>query len=92
MLFDIKVEENEKLVGKVTHYYNNIQVGIVKLEEGVKVGDTLHFKGATTDFKQKIESMQYGHEAIQEAKEGQEVGIKVKERVREEDSVYKEIL
>jgi translation initiation factor IF-2 len=47
----------------------------------------IHFKGATTDFIQKIDSMQYDHQPISAAKKGQEVGIKVNEKVREGDEV-----
>lgn len=84
--------EDEKLIGKITHYYNNIQVTIVKLVDSIKVGDILSFKGSTTDFEQEVDSMQLGHQAIQAAKEGQEIGIKVKERTRVGDEVYKKTL
>jgi len=77
-----------KKVGVVTHYYNKIGVGIVKFDEPVKVGDTLYFKGHTSDFKQKITDMEFDHQKIQEAKKGQEVGIKVDQRVHENDQVF----
>lgn len=81
----------EKLIGKVTHYFTKISVGVIELEDTVKVGDTIHIKGATTDFTQQIESMQIEHESINEAKAGQSIGLKVNESVRENDKVYKVI-
>ena len=62
---------------------------IVKFNTAVAVGESVQFKGATTDFTHKIESMQLEHESIDKAKKGQEVGIKVGERVRTGDKVYK---
>ncbi|GAI15070.1 unnamed protein product, partial [marine sediment metagenome] len=56
-----------------------------------KVGDTIHIKGHTTDFEQEIESMQIENEPVKEAKSGDSIGIKVKERVRPHDLVYKVI-
>ncbi len=85
--------EEEKIgeeVGVITHYFNKIGVGVVKIEKGsLKVGDKIRIKGATTDFEQTVESMQKEHESIEEAKEGESVGLKVKEHVREHDRVYK---
>ncbi len=78
----------EKPIGVVTHFYGGLEVAIVKFGAAVPVGTKLHFKGATTDFEDTIRSMQYDHQAIQEAKKGQEVGIKVKDKVREGDEVY----
>ncbi len=81
----------EKLIGKVSHYFTKISVGIIELEDTVKVGDTIHIKGATTDFTQQVESMQIEHESINEAKAGQSIGLEVNEPVRENDKVYKVI-
>ncbi len=78
-----------KPVGEVTHFYGGISVAIVKFKEVVKVGDEVHFFGATTDFTEKIKSMQYNHEDISEAKKNQEVGIKVGGKAREGDEVYR---
>jgi translation initiation factor IF-2 len=78
----------EKPIGEVTHFFNNIGVAIVKFSKAVSVGDTIHFKGATTDFTHKIDSMQFDHEEIDKAKKGQEVGIKVGDRVRVGDQVF----
>ncbi len=77
-----------KPIGKVTHYYGGIEVAIVKFNKPVKTGIEIQFKGATTDFSQKIKSMQYDHKDIASAKKGQEVGIKVDEKVREDDEIY----
>lgn len=77
-----------KPIGVVTHFYGNIGVAIVKFNTTVEVGTPLKFSGATTDFKETVKSMQFNHEAVQSAKKGQQIGIKVKERVREGDSVY----
>ena len=80
----------EKKIGVITHYYGHIGVGIIKIEaEGLKVGDTLHFKGHTSDFQQNIESIQLEHQDIQEGKVRDQVGIKVSEHVREHDEFFK---
>jgi putative protease len=82
----------EKRIGVVTHYFGKITVAIIKIEEeGLKVGDTVHFKGHTSDFTQKVESMELEHKAIQEAKVGESIGLKVSEHAREGDVVYKVI-
>ena len=77
----------EKEIGEVTHYYSHLEVAIVKFNRTVKVGEAVHFKGATTDFVLTIGSIQYDHKDIDEAKKGQEVGIKVSEKVRQGDKV-----
>lgn len=74
--------------GEVTHYYTNISVAIVELIQTISMGDTLHFLGSHTDFRQPVKSMQVEHEEIETASAGQEVGIKVKQRVRPGDSVF----
>ncbi|NCQ02673.1 hypothetical protein GW816_01290 [Candidatus Wolfebacteria bacterium] len=78
----------EKPIGKVTHYYGGIGVAIVKFNREVKVGERVHFKGPHTDFTQQLSSMQYNYQDIESAKKGQEVGIKVEQKVREGDEVY----
>lgn len=78
----------EELIGKVTHYYGKIGVAAVKLSKALKAGDRLHFKGATTDFTDEIASLQIGHKVVEEAKKGAEIGLKVKDRVRDGDEVY----
>ena len=78
-----------KELGKVTHFYDKLSVAIVKLAGPLKVGDEIEIKGATTDFGQKIESMQFSHQAVEQGKKGQEIGIMVKDKVREGDAVFK---
>jgi len=63
-------------------------VNIIELSDSLRVGDQIHIKGKTTDFEQTVDSMQIEHEAVQEAKSGDVVGVKVKERVREGDGIY----
>lgn len=77
-----------KPIGEVTHFYGHLGVAIVKFKENVAVGTGLHFYGATTDFKDAASSMQYDHKPVEQAKKGQEVGIKVKGKTREGDMVY----
>ena len=78
----------EKKIGVVTHFYTELSVGTVKLSAAVSVGDTLHFKGATTDFTQPITSMQLEHQSADTGKAGDEVGIEVTEKVRDGDEVF----
>ncbi|MEK7590575.1 MAG: translation elongation factor-like protein [Patescibacteria group bacterium] len=80
--------KKEKPIGVVTHYYGGIEVAIIKFKKAVKVGAEIRFCGSATDFSQKIKSMQYNHKDISSAKKGQEVGIKVDEKVREGDEIY----
>jgi len=82
-------EKKEELVGKVTHYFGKIEVAIIELSKGIKVGDKIHIKGNTTDFEQEVNSMQIEHQNIEKAKKGDMIGLKVKEKVREGDEVYK---
>jgi len=79
---------NQKPIGKVTHYYGHLGVAIVEFNKSVNVGEKIHFKGAHTDFEQAIESMQFDHKDIPSAKKGQGVGIKVSEKVHEGDKVF----
>jgi putative protease len=77
-------------IGLVTHYFPHVNAAAVKLlKSGLKVGDEIYLKGHTTDFKEKVESIQLDHAAIQEGKKGQEIGLLVKSRVRIGDSVYR---
>lgn len=77
-------------VGRVFKYFAKPMVAAVQIEEGtLKVGDTIAIQGATTDFTQTVESMEIDRNPIQEASPGQAVGIKVVDRVRPNDFVYK---
>lgn len=77
-----------QLIGRVTHYYSKIGVAIIELEKSLKVGEQIAIVGSTTDLEQVVKSMQVEHQNIEEAKVGDLVGLKVKEKVREGDSVY----
>jgi putative protease len=80
----------EKEIGVVSNYFSKISVAAVEITDGtVSVGDTLHFLGHTTDFESRVASMQIEHKSVTEVKEGDSVGIKVSEKVREKDKVYK---
>ena len=77
----------EKKIGVITHYFDHLSVGIIKVTGSLRVGDQVHIKGHTTDFEQEIKEIQLDHKAIESAKKGQEIGIKVKDHVREGDEV-----
>jgi putative protease len=79
----------EKLIGKISHYFGNIGVGIIELSDVLNVGDKIHIKGSSTDFEQTIDSMQIEHQNIDVVKAGDGVGVKMIEKVREGDEVYK---
>jgi putative protease len=80
----------EKKVGEVIKYFGKIGVAAIRLSEGsLKVGDTIHIVGHTTDSTQSIDSMQIENKNVQEAGPGADIGIKVKDRMREHDVVYK---
>jgi hypothetical protein len=77
-------------IGVVTHFYGAPSVAIVKLETGtLRVGDTIHIQGHTTDFSQRVESLQVEHAAVDEAGPNDDFGVKVTQQVREHDVVYK---
>src|SRR6185312_12525705 len=84
-----KPAKKNKPIGKVTHFYAHIKVAIIKFNTNIKTGTELYIKGATTDFKENIKSMQYDHKPVAVAKKGKLIGIKLKKRVREGDLVYK---
>ena len=74
----------------VTHYYPHVDAGIVAIDAGrIHVGDTLHFKGHTTDFYQRVDRLELDHGPVQSAGDGQEVGVQVSQRVREHDEVFR---
>ncbi len=79
----------EERIGVISHYYAHLGVAAVVLEADLAVGDTIRIKGHTSDFTQKVETIQIEHNAIERAKKGEDVGIKVKEHAREHDIVYK---
>ena len=87
----VKCLSEEELieVGRVTHFYPKISVAIVELKAPLNIGDKILIRGATTNFEQTVESMQIEHKNIEKAEAGQIIGLKVKERVRENDKVYR---
>lgn len=78
----------EKLVGEVSLFFSKVNVAAVKLSGDLSVGDKIHVKGHTTDFEQKVSSMQIEGKSLQKVKKGEHVGIKVVEKVRPNDKVY----
>ena len=80
----------EERVGTVTHYFGHLSVAAVRLESGsLRVGDMIHVVGRTSDFRQRVESMQVEHAPVSEVRAGQEFGLKVTGHARENDIVYK---
>lgn len=80
----------KKAIGKITHYFSNIKVAVIKLSSPLKVGQEIRITGGQeTDFEQKVGSMQIDHKEVKSAKKGASVGMKVKEKVREGYYVYK---
>lgn len=84
-------EENVVEVGRVTHFFSKISVAVIELKAPLNVGDTIIVKGPTTDFEQVVDSMQIEHENVARAEVGQSIGLKVVQRVRETDMVYKKL-
>lgn len=84
-----KPKVSKTLLGHVTHYYGGIGVAIIKLVAPIERGVTVRVTGATTNFVQPVESMQFDHVDVAKGKKGMEIGIKVKERVREGDEIHK---
>ncbi len=82
----------KRLVGKVKHFYNKIGVGIIELTgSDLSLGDEISIEGPHTKVQQKVSSMQVEHESVSIGRKGQIVGLKVSDRVRENDAVYKVI-
>jgi len=83
-------EKKDELIGKITHYFGKIEVGIVEITKGkLAVGETIHIKGVSTDFEQVVDSMQVEHEQVEGAKKGDVIGLRVKDKVREGDEVFR---
>ncbi|KPV62209.1 MAG: hypothetical protein AOA65_1980 [Candidatus Bathyarchaeota archaeon BA1] len=83
------MEEKPQEVGKVTHFFSKISVAVVELKAPLSVGDKIRIQGPTTNFEQTVQSMQIEHKDVKTAKAGQSIGLKVNDRVREKDTVYK---
>ena len=82
-------QPEKKLVGKITHYFSKIGVAVVELSDELKVGDRISIEGHTTNLQQSVSSMQIEHQNVEKAGPGQSIGLKVEQRVREGDLVYK---
>ena len=76
-------------IGRVTHYFNKINVAVLSIKDELKVNDTIHILGYTTDFTQKVTSMQIEHKNVASVKPGDDFAMKVIEPVRDHDVVYK---
>ena len=83
------MSEQETEIGNVMTYYNHIGVAVIELTGNVKAGDKIIFRGYTTDLEHVIDNMEIEHQSVQEAKAGDQIGIKVGDRVRKKDKVYK---
>ncbi len=78
----------EKEIGKVFIYFSKAGVAAIKLTGNLNIGDKIHIKGHTTDFEQKVDSMQIDNKPIKVAKSGDDIGIKVSDKVRPNDTVF----
>ncbi len=86
----VKEKIKGKLIGKISHYFSNIGVGVIDLSAPLSQGDEIRIIGGeNTDFNQKVDSMQVDHKQVKKAKKGDSVGLKTSEKVREGYNVYK---
>lgn len=81
--------EEGKLIGKITHYFGKIGVAVIKLSDGLKIGDKIRIVGGEIDFEQTIKSMETDHKKIKEAKAGESVGLRIDQKARDGYKVYK---
>ncbi len=79
----------EKEIGRVTNYFSKIGVAVIKLTAPLNLGDEVRIRGGTRDFQQRVESMQMEHQPIEEAAPGQEIALKLDQKARVNDKVYK---
>lgn len=79
----------KKPIGKITHYFDKIGVAVVKADKTLKVGDKIQIGDGEEAFEQKIKSMQVDHNNVDKAKSGEEIGMKVDQKVKENWKVYK---
>jgi putative protease len=80
---------NGERIGEVTHFFGKISVAVLNLVKDLKIGDNVHFLGHNTDFQQEIQSMQIDHQVVTDASKGDDVAVKVDQRVRGGDSVFR---
>jgi translation elongation factor EF-1alpha len=76
-------------IGEVTHYYNHIGVAVLEVTGELHVGDTIHIQGSTTEFTQPVASLEIEHQKVEVVGPGMEVALKVNQRVRQGDSIFK---
>ena len=82
-------KSKEVLIGVVSNYFDHVGVAAVKLKTGLKKGDKIRVVGGQVDFNQTVDSMQIQHKPVLEAKKGDEIGIKLKEKVRKDYRIFK---
>lgn len=80
----------EVLIGRITHFFPRVSAGVIKLKTDLVLGDTIHIKGHTSDFVQKVTSLEIDNKPVKRASKGKLVGFLSKQRVRRSDKVYKE--
>jgi putative protease len=77
-------------IGAITHYYPHVNAGVIEVDSGeLRVGDTIHVHGHTTDYYQRVDRIEVDHKPVTAARTGESVGIHVTQRVREGDAVWK---
>lgn len=80
----------EQLIGTVTHYFKGPSVAVVRVTEGdLDIGDEVHFVGQTTDFTERVFSMEVDHQKVEHATAGEEIAVQVVNRARPHDRVFK---
>ena len=79
----------ETEIGKVTHFYNHICVAVLQLKEALHVGDIIHILGHTTDFEQRVDSIEIEHHKVEIGITGSEVALKVEQEVRAGDTIFR---
>tara|TARA_Y100000310_G_C20481608_1_gene714942 strand:+ start:421 stop:678 length:258 start_codon:yes stop_codon:yes gene_type:complete len=82
-------EKKPKQIGTVSNYFDHVNVAAIKLSAALKVGDKIEIKGGEVDVELKVASMQIQHDKVAKAKKGDEIGIKVKDKVRKGYKVFK---
>ena len=85
------IEDDIIEVGHITHFFSKVNVAVIDLNLPLSVGERILIKGPATDFEQVVESMQVEHKNIQRAEGGQSVGLKLAQRAKEKDAVYKKL-
>ena len=80
----------EDPIGEVTHYFARVGVAVLNIHESLRKGDRIRIRGHTTDLREQIDSMEIEHQQVEEARPGDGVAIKVSDRVRIGDPVYRD--